>query len=1422
MKKPLLIFSLLLITITKSFAKEIDFSSEFVRAERDYIHGSYKTALKKSETLLKKAESLYGNNHLMKVRVLALTARIYEAQGKYEEYRKTLDQGIAFLQQSPKEDKTLFAIALSDIGYSYYQYGELEKAQQYLDSAMNIVLERKMNNATMENEIRLRQALVYFKQGYLIKAENMADRLTVYAKDLLVKKEAYTDDRGVTRLRKLSKTEIELRKRIAGEAMNLYSLIALENGKYPKAEEIIVGNTGSIKKALGKKDIHFVENIFQNGLLLEEYNSKGESTRMIDKACKKIKKTKLKGINKEVFRMYEKKIMSHRLAGKNKKERKAKRKLERKVVKNYGRQSLWYGKILLLEAEVYILQAEYDRAEEKVREALEGNYFPQYHLERVKGLKILYEVSVKADKYAQATDALNKITVIRQKLNGLDTPAYHMSMLDLASCAVSYSNELNKPAAFYNTSFPVIEKEIDHKHKSYLGYSYAYASLLQYKDQFEKAEEQADKIVNDARKNYGDFHPQYARSLAEAADIYIDLGKYNEAEKNLSAAVDIFSKEGTSRDNENYSESLKTYARLFIIQGQYENAHKLLKKAGNKQGNADLSRVSELVEEEAVLDMEIGKYREAEKSLKEAIMLKEEKYGALHRILVNPLNELSQLYLITGNYTESEKLAKRAANISLTVFGDSSTRLAESLKILGNVYSAIGDYEKAEEAAAKALSIQRSRYGKTHIQIAKTLNDIALIKFYNNAPSKEVENILQEATTIIKNTLGENHPAYAGILYNLGLLYLEIENLNQSSSSLDKANNIWTAKLGENNVHSAEVIFMKGNLSYKKGNYTEAKTNYLSSKNIYEKIFRNAIHPGYLAALSKAGQMDYINGNFNDAVKSLNETTTTYLTYIKKYFPSLSERQKTKYWNKIQKDFEFYNTLAVKLQNENPEMIANAYKYALATKALMLNSSLKVRQRIMESKDSVLVNMFEEWIAQKEFLSSVISMSEEQIAEEGIDVKKLEAEIENLEKDLSDRSEIFAKNLRKKENYQWTDVKKALKENEAAIEIVRFRWYNKKFTDTIIYMAMIVTPESKSNPDMVILNNGKDMEEKWFKYYRNCMRFNIEDKYSYARFWKAIKEKIKDNTTIYFSADGVYNRINPETLPAGKEMYVIDQNEIVLVSNTRDLISRNSDLTALASTASNKIALFGNPLYYSDDNPDTDTTAADSLITRGGGKNKKKKIDQLPGAEQEIKELKKILDKNGWYSEAYLNEDATEKKIKALHDIKVLHIATHGYFIEDHANIYGTEGLNAGRATQSPLLKSGLVLKDGGHLIEKENAFEFNSTDGILTAYEVMNLNFDHCDLIVLSACETGLGEVHLGEGVFGLQRAFLVAGAKTVVMSLFKVDDHITQELMNTFYQNWIKTGDKRKAFVEAKKSIKAKYKNPIYWGAFIMIGVN
>jgi CHAT domain-containing protein len=205
--------------------------------------------------------------------------------------------------------------------------------------------------------------------------------------------------------------------------------------------------------------------------------------------------------------------------------------------------------------------------------------------------------------------------------------------------------------------------------------------------------------------------------------------------------------------------------------------------------------------------------------------------------------------------------------------------------------------------------------------------------------------------------------------------------------------------------------------------------------------------------------------------------------------------------------------------------------------------------------------------------------------------------------------------------------------------------------------------------------------------------------------------------------------------------------------------------------------MFGNPTFYL-------SASADATIS------------SLPGTEKEVAQLQFMLKQKGWSTTEFIEATASEEKVKELNSPKIFHIATHGLYkpSEEVTLAEEIEG-NEAVLTQNPLMRTGLLLKGAGDLLNKTN-YNYN-------------------------ACETGLGDIEQGEGVYGLQRAFLVAGAKVLIMSMFKVDDEATQKLMLTFYQKWLNSSNLRQSFTDAKKELRNEYPEPIYWGAFMMIGL-
>jgi CHAT domain-containing protein len=314
------------------------------------------------------------------------------------------------------------------------------------------------------------------------------------------------------------------------------------------------------------------------------------------------------------------------------------------------------------------------------------------------------------------------------------------------------------------------------------------------------------------------------------------------------------------------------------------------------------------------------------------------------------------------------------------------------------------------------------------------------------------------------------------------------------------------------------------------------------------------------------------------------------------------------------------------------------------------------------------------------------------------------------------------------------------------------------------------------------------------EFYKRSVTNRIPDDLSYTTFWSKIEPEVSGSKTVYFSPDGAYNKLNINTLKTPSGDYLINKYDVVLLGNSKDLVRLKS---RKGQTKLVQAFLVGFPDYETD------------------------KFASLPGTKKEIEAISKLLAASGCKVTQHLQKNATEENIKEASGNGLVHIATHGFFAPEKEIRDGSVfGIHSENASNNPLLRSGLIMANVNDLNSETGADLSDIENGVLTAYEAMNLNFTGTSLVILSACETGLGEVKSGEGVYGLQRAFLVAGAETLIMSLWKVDDEATQQLMTNFYTNWIASGNKQSAFKQAQLQLMAKFPEPYFWGAFVMVG--
>jgi CHAT domain-containing protein len=1385
-----------------------DKNEKFLRkAEASYATGDYKKAFSNLEKFRKKVNKKLGTPNQY-TPVYYLTYSKYNlASGMILEFESNLQSAITSLNTAAERTEKSFDLMI-DAAQLYNQNGSYLKARTLLESVQTSLKVVGWLKDPIQAKWELSYAEAIAGQGYYTQAIEILNARKAYFAGRANKQET-TVENGALKSRKLSDEEYKARFSQYAHLLTILAKTLGDKGDFNEADPLFGNTSEIIRKALDRYSIEYIENKYYHAKFLKEHGLEFPLQNAINEDFGTLL-TKLKANHKPTHwlatKLYEEQLREYLRDGSSRYYN-LKLEYEKLINKEFKSTSIYQPRLKALEFDSKLSRDKTNGLETNAINLLTNSKgLPKANEVTIHINEFLAGLSIFQKRFTNAENYLKTVIEIKKELLGEDAPETHLSRVLYANYLVDYTNSVADAEKIYTESFTnVVEKEISAAQENFLDILNHIATLREMTDRYTEANAALAKALDIAKVRFDPEHWQYAAELTHIARLNIKMGEYESADKNLAEAIKVLELKKNNDDNLKVFmvNAIEAQAVLFGIKGLFDEAEDNLDRSAriiNKMevmvGIDELATAREL----SSLLIQLGRYSETEELLTNLIKDYEKQYGTNSLRLIEPLVNLGRLTLLNGDYPKADKIAQRANEIAVKTYGEVSTKTAPTQKLLADIDYEIGDYDKAEDNIAKALASQQKQFGRNHVEVAKCLSQLAVIKFRHKGDKKEIERLMLESRDIMGAKLGKDNPQYADILKNVAMVYISEKRFDIAFSSLTQAEQIWRSKTGrKRNINAASIYALTGDVFYQQKNYAKAEEFYNKAKDLYERFFsRN--HPEYVRILSKQSKVYYMQKDYKRAKRNIEDALTNYEMFIKQFFPALSEREKANYWNTIKGDFEFYNTLAFSQLEDFRDLSGKVYNYQLLTKALLLSSTIKTRERILNSKDENLIKMYNDWIQKKEYLTAVLSMSTQQLADNGINPDALSSEIEGLERQLSEKSELFGKDFENKK-ITYENVQKSLEKSEVAMEIVRYRNFDHTFSDSVVYVALYVKNDN-ARPKVVKLNEGYRMETRWMKYYRNCITGRIPDEFSYKIFWEPIQKAIGTYTTVFISPDGVYNQINLEAIPTPGGRYVIDDSNIVIVSNTKDLFLRKAR-AKVAGGASNTATMFGNPTYY---------LSASSERT----------ISQLPGTDKEVRGLDDLLKQQGWKTSEYLEGDATEEQVKMVESPNVLHIATHGFYTPE-IDPSDAEQLteNETQLSENPLLKTGLLLKGAGDVFAKTK-YNYNLESGILTASEAMNLNLDKTDLVVLSACETGLGDIHFGEGVYGLQRAFLVAGAKVLVMSMFKVDDGATQKLVDTFYRKWTTTKNLRQSFIDAKKEIRVEYPDPIFWGAFMMIGLD
>lgn len=943
------------------------------------------------------------------------------------------------------------------------------------------------------------------------------------------------------------------------------------------------------------------------------------------------------------------------------------------------------------------------------------------------------------------------------------------------------------------------------------------------------------KALECAKKDYGENDPQYAVSLFNVANLYRNMGRSSDALPCVLKAADIF-KEKLGTQHVNYAYVVQGVAAVYADLGEHKkslerNLEALDLFAGILGERHEMYGKS--LENTALQYVALAYYDKAIPMLRRAVEIQKESLGESHPSYPYSLANLAVALSSIGDYDSAMDYYSRAVQITEKTMGKNAfhsntmmamarihDKMAEPYKALeinlavkerveedlahqanmysnvlneiGHTYIGLGDFAKAMNHFQASIDNNARKSAWDNELYAVTLSNIS-VALSRLGQAEKSEAAIEEALGIMKELYGDRHPKYYDQLHNMAMDIYEDgryeEALGYNMSVLEGRLSLF----GENHPSSASSMNAVAACHEALGCPQEADRYYDMALKSYRSVYGEN-HPKYAEVLADR-MVNSIERNQDPHEYRMILDNHNY--NVRNIFQYLTEKDREMYIaSNYAGSFEIFQMLGAENESlrKSREGAGAIYDSALSFKGLLLGASVEFMNAVRESGDEELINQAEYLRMLKFHINSVNNRT---LSERPEDYEALVSSADSLEREIIRKVKgagAYMDDLK----ISWRDVEASLSPKDVAVEFVSYEMEGQRFCCP------------------AVLRKGWKSPVVMQPFSLDCPEDELEQ-----MIWRDILPCLKKGDNVYFSPVGALHHMGIEYVADADGRRMCDRYNMCRLSSTRELARRETD------RAGRSAVLYGGINYNSDIAQMQAESAKVTSGTRGAAVNfftSSASSDRMPwarldGTREEVHAIAPLLEKSGYETVLYSEGSAVEESFKALSgkDNSLIHVATHGFYMAAEGKL----------SEEMSLERSGLVLSGANNHWLGETLPE-GVEDGILTAKEISVMDLHNTDMVVLSACQTGLGDVS-GEGVFGLQRAFKKAGSKTLVVSLWEVDDEAAKTMMVEFYANLAKGHPKRQAFREAQDAVKkctfikdgipASGSDPYFWAAFVMI---